>query len=359
MVYAYTNFNLGDDLFIKVLTERYPNTKFILWAPKEYKEHFRYSNLKVLSSDSLISRGLNLILRKLNLNTSVSRIMAKQCHAAVYIGGSLFMQEENWERNFLRKRDMRIENKPFFLIGANFGPFKDEKFYLKYKELFKTYTDICFRDRYSYNLFSDLRNVRLADDIIFQYGDTHIRSEQKHVILSVIKPSYRKYLSGFDLPYYNKMKEVSMHFIDKGYKVTLMSFCENEGDGEAIDEIMNIVPKVYHDKLKRHSYRLDIEETLNLIAQSSFIVGARFHSMILGWAYNKPVFPIVYSEKMTNVMRDVGFQGLYTDFAHIGELRVEEVVRSMETNYIDVSKQVEGAAKHFEKLDEYLVIEDI
>lgn len=33
MVSAYTEFNLGDDLFIKVLCERYPDTRFMIIAP--------------------------------------------------------------------------------------------------------------------------------------------------------------------------------------------------------------------------------------------------------------------------------------------------------------------------------------
>lgn len=55
MINAYTTFNLGDDLFIKVLCERYPNTEFILYAPKEYKINFKNSsNLKVISNSNIL-----------------------------------------------------------------------------------------------------------------------------------------------------------------------------------------------------------------------------------------------------------------------------------------------------------------
>ena len=40
-VYAYTRQNLGDDLFIKILCERYPNTQFVLYAPNVYKDIFK------------------------------------------------------------------------------------------------------------------------------------------------------------------------------------------------------------------------------------------------------------------------------------------------------------------------------
>ena len=31
-LYAYTEKNLGDDLFIKYITERYPKCKFYIWG---------------------------------------------------------------------------------------------------------------------------------------------------------------------------------------------------------------------------------------------------------------------------------------------------------------------------------------
>ncbi len=42
MIYAYCNFNLGDDLFIKILCERYPEVHFLLYAPIEYKYYFKW-----------------------------------------------------------------------------------------------------------------------------------------------------------------------------------------------------------------------------------------------------------------------------------------------------------------------------
>ncbi|OQP08346.1 polysaccharide pyruvyl transferase family protein, partial [Geobacillus thermoleovorans] len=93
---------------------------------------------------------------------------------------------------------------------------------------------------------------------------------------------------------------------------------------------------------------------LDVIAGSSFVVATRFHAMILGWVYNKPVFPIAYSNKMINVMKDVGFKGSYVDFNDLNSLEPEEVFRSMESNFVDISQQIKSSEKQFQKLDEYL-----
>lgn len=349
-LYAYTHFNLGDDLFIKVLAERYPETSFVLAAPREYKQSFQaFDNITVHANDSIISRGFNYIFRRLHIN----QLLTKNCDAAVLIGGSLFIQGETWRSDLENTKSMRVKNKPFFLLGANFGPYYDEPFYLEHKKLFSTYTDICFREEFSCELFKDLPNVRMADDIVFQMEKCE-QPATTNIVLSIIKPSIRKNLANYDAVYFKKMRDIAIYFIEKKYTVTLMSFCEYEGDDEAVEQIMHLIPVSYRDRITKHFYKLNMEETLDVIAGSCFVVATRFHSMILGWVYNRPVFPIVYSAKMTNVMREVGFNGAYTDFEHIHTLTPEQVFTSMKTNSLDISEQINNAAKQFDRLDDYL-----
>ncbi|MGF9741820.1 polysaccharide pyruvyl transferase family protein [Priestia megaterium] len=355
MIYAYTQFNLGDDLFIKVLCERYPKTNFVLYAPSRYKITFKeIKNITFYPSDSIITRGVNYLFRRLGLNEVIRRVLVRRCNAVVQIGGSLFIQGDNWKGVLEHTKAMKPKDKPFYLLGTNFGPYKNNDFYESYKDVFGDYTDICFRDQYSYDLFKDLNNTRLADDIIFQLKTQKNQKQENNIIISVIKPSIRKHLSQYDEVYYDKIKDIAIYFIKKGYYVTLMSFCELEGDKEAVGKIVDLIPSEFSERVKKHYYTTNIEDTLNVMAQSSFIVATRFHSMILGWVFNKPVFPIVYSEKMTNVMKDVGFKGFYTDFKNINNVKPEQVFECIKTNLIDVSKQVDKAEEHFSKLDEYI-----
>lgn len=356
IVYAYTKFNLGDDLFLKILFERYANTNFILYAPNKYKEVFKHKNVKIISSDKFIIKGFNYLLNKVNKKNLIKKLLSKSCDAAIYIGGSIFQQSEDWKIQVQNRKNLLNDNQPFYVIGANFGPFSDKNYYLEYKELFSKYTDICFRDTYSYNLFKNLDNVRLADDIVFSLNtERKITQNENSIVISVIKPSYRSYLSGYDDLYYNQIKNISIEFIKMGYKVTLMSFCKFEGDEEAINKIINIIPQKYLKYISVHNYRGNIEESLNEISSSSLVIGTRFHAMILGWVFNIPVVPIVYSKKMTNVMVDTGFNGLYVELKHIEQLSPEKIYNSMKTNLIDISKQRENSKKHFSELDKLLL----
>jgi colanic acid/amylovoran biosynthesis protein len=355
LVHAFTQFNLGDDLFIKVLCERYTHIQFVISAPQSYKYIFRgLTNLSVFPNDTVWVRGMNYLFRRLGVNHFTSKLLGVRCEAVVRIGGSLFMQGENWRKDLEHAKSMQINNKPFFLLGANFGPFFDEEFLYSYQELFKGYTDLCVRDRYSFELLKDLGHVRLASDIIFQMPKLSNRAVEPAVVISVIKPSYRKSLAGYDEVYYQKMMDLTVEFIKMGYRVMLVSFCTFEGDQEAVEEIIKLIPEIYFPQVEAHYYRDNLEQTLQLISDSSFIIATRFHAMILGWVYQKPVFPVVYSEKMLHVMDDVGFSGLYSDFSGLAALKAETIINYLPENLIDVSLQVRDAEKHFEKLDKYL-----
>lgn len=359
MVYAYTKFNLGDDLFLKILFERYPDTLFVLIAPKEYRKVYNNKNVKIFSSQNIVLRGTNYILRRINKRLTINKFISKSCDASVYIGGSVFQQGNNWKVAIENRKSLLNKNQPFYVLGANFGPFDDNDYYIEYKKIFSEYKDICFRDNYSYNLFKDLKNVRLADDIVFSLDYNRKPKSDKNIVISVIKPSYRKYLSEYDDLYYKKIKDISLKFIENGYKITLMSFCKHEGDEEAIKEILKLVPKKYLQYVNQYNYRGNIEESLDIISTASLVVATRFHSMILGWLFNKPVVPIVYSSKMTNVMNDVGFNGLYTDIANIDQLDPIAVYDAINSNLIDITEQIENSKKHFKELDKLLLNKSI
>ncbi|OMD44115.1 polysaccharide pyruvyl transferase family protein [Paenibacillus odorifer] len=355
LIYAYTEFNLGDDLFIKVLCERYPDTQFRICAPSLYKQCFKeIKNLKVYPSDSLFLRGVAFICRRLKIHNLAQKYMADRSDGVVHIGGSIFMQAEHWEEHFKNAEAIRNKNKPYYLLGSNFGPYTDKEYYEEHRRIFKDYTDICFREKYSYELFEDLDHVRLAPDIIFQLNPPDLQPEpEDYIVLSVIKPS-SKGLNGFDNLYYEKMKELAIYFIEKGYAVHFMSFCEHEGDQLAIEEIRNLMGSSYEDAIQVHLYKTNMEEVLAVLANSSFIVASRFHAMILGWVLDKPVFPVAYSQKMINVMEDAQYKGLYTDFTTLEQLQPAQVFDSMTTHYMDVTPQAKHAERHFEHLDTYL-----
>lgn len=358
MINAYTRLNLGDDLFIKILCDRYPKSKFEIICNKKYSISFRcIKNLKCYSYDSFIIKVINYIFRKFGVDNFFRNYHENKSDVYITIGGSIFMQNSDW-KEWLEQLSKKISNKKqAYILGANFGPYTDNEYVNCHRKLFELYTDICFRDKYSYNIFKELENVRMCPDIVFQIGKNEIKASNNTLVISVIKPSERKALTQYDDIYYKKIIEICIKAIDLGLDINLMSFCKDEGDEEAIIKILNMIPHKYYKNIETYFYRGNIDEALNIISGCKAIIATRFHAMILGYAYNKPVFPIIYSDKMKNAINDIDSNIKYSNINNINKYSVDEIIKYINNNKqdINIDSIIKQSENHFLKLDKYLI----
>ncbi len=337
----YLKKNLGDDLFLNVISKRYPNIGFYTNTPAKEIKCF---HLKNIHGRSFISRIINKIL------PSTKNI--RKYDASVVLGGSMFI-ENNLTKNELKENIEKKYNtsSPLFILGANFGPYKNNYYNDLHKELFSNANDVCFREKYSAELFKDLKNVRVAPDIIFGLDAKkyEIKAEKK-IIISVINLENRKELSKYQKSYESKILELAGYYADQNYEVVLMSFCKAEGDEIAINRILE---KAKSENIKLFYYCGNINEALNEIASSEIIIGTRFHSVVLGLVFGKKVLPIIYSKKTTNMLNDINYKGKTISIADMEKLDVKNVENYL-YNYGKTDKLSAGSKQHFAKLDESL-----
>lgn len=347
---AYICRNLGDDIFIKILIDRYKNNFICSNVNKyltKYNNNIRvYSNLFILLKNKFFKE----ILKK-NIIYEVFDYKKEKADIMVHIGGSLFIEGNTIEyyRN-LYKNYNKIY-KPYYILGANFGPYKNEEFVeLVEKNVFEKAEDVCFRDEYSYNKFKHLKNVRKAADIVFSLNIDKYEIENKNeVVISVKKVS--KELND---KYEQKIIDFIKFFSEGDYKITLMSFCKSEGDEEAIKSILSKVDEKYKNNISQFMYVGDIDEALNVIAKCRIVVGTRFHANILGMLFNKVVIPISYNHKTINVLKDLNFKGKYIDINNMDEFNVYGLTDNDLSYICDVSEQRKDAENHFKELDKVL-----
>lgn len=350
LVKAYLNFNLGDDLFIKILTERYPNINFYIESnDKKYMKIFKSNNIYIYQKNKIEKRLIKIGVLKYFLYKK----FLKKMDGIINIGGSIFMENSINYKKDVEKR--KIENKVvkgnYYILGANFGPFKREEFKNGYKEFFSKCEDICFRDKYSYNLFSELPNTRYASDIVFSLKNNIVCKDiEGKILISVIKPSIRKELKTKDKEYYEIIKKIILSGVKIGKKIQLISFCENEGDEEAILEIRKILPEKIEKNIDTYLYRGNIEEALEIINNSEIVIATRFHAMILGFIYEKKVLPICYSKKMVNVLNDLNFSGRYLTFDKLENFDINEIAENNKLEREVLKKIVKMSEEHFKKL---------
>ena len=355
MIYAYTKYNLGDDLLIQILCKRYPHVQFLLYTYPEYQSVFENcKNLKVVSNRSIVSKVTNRVGRLLKNKNAYENTIAKRCDACVCITGSLFIQGEgDWRPYFTYMESRQIQRIPYYQIGSNFGPYRDDGFFEGFKGFFANCEDVCFREKYSYDLFADLKNVRVAPDVVFS-GKFPVRKSEKMVSISVINLSNRSELAEYQIEYRDFIVDMCSHYCKKGYQVNLMSFCKGEGDEIMIDEVLNkLESKEGRQKINSVLYQGDIDKIVNLLSRSEVVVATRFHAMILGWCMKKKVLPIIYSPKMEHVIEEINYCG---PVVHIGNKEdVEKILEGLEQhNVFDVSEICAKAEKQFYRLDEVL-----
>lgn len=371
IVDGYWKNNLGDDLFLKIICERYPQLTFKTFITKKNSHYFSEKNLEFFYiQENLFSRIINKLFREFGIpNKKIRR--ASSADAFVQLGGSIFMLAKSGEETsgeFVRKKIL-IHNSNFFIIGSNFGPYYSDKQFFFYHHFFSQIFGVCFRDTYSYNFFSDLPNVAVAPDVVLGMNIQKYKKEEKkekRVIFSIIDCDFKFKSSAnegsFDLKkaYNHKIAKLANQFVGNGYEVFLFSFCEAEGDLRAAKEIMKIIIDCYPGivkKVKIYNHK-SIENSLSLISTANRIIATRFHAMILGWIFQIPTFVISYSRKTTDVIKDIWPEQNYVDIDHVDSVTYQDVE---DLNFIpspilaDVKSRSKLQFQYFDKFLENMV----
>ena len=337
VVWGYFAKNLGDDLMLKSFLNATKNKykKVYINSYKEYRKYYSEFGVTVVSVNSFFYRAFNKLLSILN-KAELYYYYPKMVDADfVMLGGSLFAETDNdciWQNQF-KNLSYAVNRSPqAYVIGSNFGPYKTKDFLQKYDLLFDKCKDICFRDKQSYNLFSEKVNVRYAPDIILSGIWDEVKKTEKDnsIVISVINLERRPDLKSIIDKYENMIADIAKIHSKNGERVKLAAFCEFEGDIEACIRIKKLCGE---DSVEIISY--DDFKFLNIFSSAKKIYGTRFHSVILSLYYNIPCVPFIYSQKTYDALMsyDVFFQGVTLN--ELSEYSVKNVIENCGIQNID------------------------
>lgn len=342
---AYCNENLGDDLFIQLITQRYPKCRFYLVSNAPNRQLQKLPNLTILP-ETLPQK----VVRRLNPSATPYARRIRSCQAVVLIGGSMFIQQDNWQNKLSELTGLVKNARRFCIMGSNFGPYSSAQYLAGYHALFSKMNDCCFRDERTHTLFSDLGNVRWAPDIAFTAALEKMPGKtQRSMCISVVHLRRKPVLAQFYDTYVQTLQQIICRLTANGWNIRLLSFCAEQGDLECCENIcagMENPPEIL-------AYSGNLEEMLDAIASSEYVLATRFHSMILGWLFGCRVFSLVYDEKMQNVLQDMHLEGSARSVQAIAELTAEEVLHRAET-LPDREKVSARAQEQFAYLDKLL-----
>lgn len=315
---AYCHENLGDDLFVRIITDRYPRCRFYLMSNGDNRQLRGIPNLTILP-ETLPRK----VLRKLNASYVAYGRKIRACDVTVLIGGSMFIEGETWQKKFAWHQALVKKARRFCVIGSNFGPYKSDAYYQNYRRLFARMDDCCFRDERTWGIFRDLTNTRWAPDIAFTaQRAVPVRKDGRSLVISVVNLKRKAALAQYYPAYLEAVRKVAREFMSAGWTVTLLSFCREEGDLQCCQEICAEL----REKPGVMDYCGNLDEMLEAIASAEYVLATRFHSMILGWLFDCKVFPLVYDEKMENVLNDFGLGQLARTVKQAEGLNMREVL---------------------------------
>lgn len=345
-ILAYARRNLGDDLFIEMLLKRYPQVSFYINA--ENPEHAtlfkKFPNITVINEKE----------------RNLTKQNADEYDGYIYVGGSIFMEGGvvyNITDEFLDfLKECKQKNIPFCYVSSNFGPAYTQAYIDLAKKVYENCTDICFRDKYSYNMFSEIPTVRYAPDLAFTYElEKNVEKKKNTVGISIIDLSIRKQLINQEENYYNMLIRNIGDYIKNKKEVYLFSFCKHEGDENSIQKLMQKMPKEYINNIHCVNYEGDLDEFFEVYASMEYMICARFHAMILSSVFEQKCRIISYSDKIDNVIKDLDL--FKQNIIHFSDLNNDTKMPLCEFEQVAQNK-LENirklAIKQLEKVEEIL-----
>lgn len=352
----YDRANLGDDLLLRALVDRYPGVDFDyleLGAGKGAFSHAAHVHgwSVVRYADGLLRR-LGVPFR---FAARARRWLILRSRFAVRIGGSLYMERGAWRLDADLDAGLLRSREGAFFLNGNFGPWRTPEFLERYAGIFSRAVDVTVRDRASLAQLAGVPTVRLAPDLIFSTPRPTPPGERSGVVISVIDLSGREALAEQREPYEAALAALIDDLITAGESVTLMSFCAYEGDEAAAGRILDLLQPQVRPRVRTHFYRGDVAAALATIGGARAVLATRFHAMVLGLTFGCRVCTITYSDKTSQVLDDLGLEQhgwTLDEFAATPSSEVVGQLAGAGTNLPD--DVVAAAAGHFDILDTLL-----
>lgn len=361
-LYAFFGKNLGDDLMVDILLKRYPQYRFYYDGSEANSDLFlQYPNFEnrtpLLRRYGKLNYALNVLTGHKKEDFLLQRLFLrreKKSFCGILIGGSMFMQFAAEPERQVWWEELRFGKLPRFVIGVNFGPYRTEAFREAFGGYFCRCRGVTFRDRHSYRLFAHHANAAYAPDVVLNLpAEEYLTGEcDGTVLISVIDVGGRAHLAEWTEDYQRFIIDCCETSIRRGKRPVLMSFCQQEGDENAIGQLMERMSAATREKTEKFFYHGNLEEALRLFARANYVIATRFHAMILALRFHKPFFSIAYSDKVKWVLDDLDFKG-YCGMEQLSRLSADSVMDTY-CQPVDAQAYIQQAARQFEQFDAYM-----
>lgn len=351
LVGAYIDNNLGDDLFISGLIDRYGDVEF----------SFNHA-----SSSTILQRKSNVKNVDLNFLNVLKNV--RNYDVFILIGGSMFQQIgspfnwiKNWLSLYLTVVFFRLMGKKVVFIGFNFGSYDSNLFFILYRLLFRLVNYLSVRDEKTFNLFRKNKRIHFYPDIVFglEVEKEAIPKKTNNIGLSIMDfgPNVK-----FQRQYENFLVDV-LRRIDKSFNINVYTFQNSQSINDDI-VAQRVLKRVDRD-VDIYSYNgKNLKKILKSFSKNEFILSSRFHSLVLALIFKQNFVSVSYNIKIDNLLNFIGLDNLKVKPQDLENeeciIRTAEKINNKKNvNLNNKNMNLDNeAVKHFEYLDKLFEVKN-
>ena len=279
---GYFDRNFGDDMMMKLVVRGLPEITFLVENT---------ADTPILSEPNVVKENPEVCRRFPKLVVTGSGFMINSKEA--------FWTELLWFLKGYHPGD--------FCLGCNIEPFDSPLKRLLIRKKLDKFKLITCRDTASYCwLLKNTRKpeVHLLQDILFSLPEDWLPRKEKAEKLGI--SLMHRQGDQEDCPYYRAMAEAADEWIRKTGKGVILVALDTgrEDDLFACQAVKNLMAFPEMAQIVAHGEGMEIPAAF---ARCEKIIGARFHSMVLALRMGIPFFPVIFREKMRNLIVDLNY----------------------------------------------------
>lgn len=241
-----------------------------------------------------------------------------------------------------------------YCIGCNIEPFKNRFSQWLVVQKLKKFKYIICRDKRSLQWFNgNCPNLdcEYMPDILFSFPREWLPEKASDGKLGIAM--MHRSGDSADNAYYRSMAEIADYWIEKtGKGVSLLAFDSGtEDDVFACECVKSIMHCGGMAGIIKHGGSGEIP---NAYSSCSKIIGARFHSAVLAMKMNIDFYPIIYRDKMRNLISDIKYPVCGSDISDIDTKSIKEFLNCDRVDF-EIDKSFELQAENsFELLKKHI-----
>lgn len=353
--------NRGDDAILQSIAEAFAQRNVRIYATCGKFENIS-KWLPVRAVPCRLNEGFSIpVLISMCRSGIVMTFRILQSDMLIYGGGSLIhdLTAYNLPFMFLWHTVAKIFGKKIVYLGMGIGPIKTDRGKKVCKKYLPQADGLFVRDQRGYDICKGLgiENVRMMKDLVFLLEEKNQCSSNPLQAMGLIKGEYVCVTASqwFDSRNFWDRNSLDFQAQIENFTSCVRTFLEKTGKKAVfvptvfhdLDIGMKLLSALGTDKIKIVPTKYNSREMAEIIENCYCLLGVRMHSMIFAVKQGVPVLPLVYDEKVSQLLHLMELDRYAIALSEVTPEKVAEITDEILENYSSISELLKKKAAQF------------